>query len=89
MKTRIFRDGKVHVMDRMCDTCIFRRGNKMHLQDGRVDEMVASATKSDSTIICHETLDGAHAACRGFFDRHATAPLQIAERLGFIEWVEA
>jgi hypothetical protein len=27
---------------------------------------------------------GGNSVCRGFFDRHKTAPLQIAERLGFI-----
>lgn len=60
----------------------------MHLQPGRLSEMVQSAKGNESTIICHSTLDGPNAGCRGFFDRHQTQTLQIAERLGLIEWVE-
>lgn len=84
----VFRDGKVHVMSAMCATCIFRPGNLMKLERGRVAEMVKEAKSKDSTIVCHSTLDGPNAACRGFFDRHATQPLQVAERLGCIEWQE-
>jgi len=80
----VFRDGKVHVCARMCDTCIFRPGNLMYLEDGRVESMVREATGNESCITCHETLSGYQAVCRGFFDRHATAPLQIADRLGYI-----
>ena len=56
----------------------------MDLQDGRVAEMVAESTAAESCIPCHETLEGDQAVCRGFFEKHATQPLQIAERLGFI-----
>jgi len=87
MKSRKpFRDGKVHVCRAMCSTCIFRPGNLMHLEEGRVEQMVRDAKKKESAITCHETLDGKQAVCRGFFERHATQPLQIAERLGYIEW---
>lgn len=79
-----YRQGKVHVMRRMCPTCVFRPGNKMHLEEGRVEEMVAEATAEDSAIICHSTLDSDNAVCRGFFDRHSTPTLQIADRLGAI-----
>jgi hypothetical protein len=86
----VFRDGKIHVMEKMCKTCIFRPGNLMQLEPGRVEGMVRDATADDSCIPCHSTLylsgRPEHAVCRGFFDRHATAPLQIAERLGMIEW---
>ena len=87
-KYDMFRDGKVHVCEKMCSTCVFRPGNLMRLEDGRVEGMVEDATKADSTIVCHQTLDGRNAACRGFFDKHKTQPLQIAERLGFIEFVK-
>ena len=53
---------------------------------GTVEMMVAESVKDDATIPCHETLDGGNSVCRGFFDRHKTGPLQIAEPLGFIEW---
>jgi len=87
-KLKPYRDGKVHVMKSMCSTCVFRPGNLMHLEPGRLDQMVRDAVKAESTIICHSTLEGAQACCRGFFDRHATAPLQIAERIGLIEYVK-
>lgn len=83
----VYRDGFVHVCERMCSTCVFRSGNLMHLDDGRLDGMIAEAVAADSTIVCHSTLDGPNAACRGFFDRHATQPLQLAARLGFVRYV--
>lgn len=55
--------------------------------------MVEQATEDESAIVCHKTLYGGrgrkmkNAICRGFFDKHPTAPLQIADRLGLIEYV--
>lgn len=89
MRTDVFYDGKVHVCKRLCSTCIFRPGNLMDLEEGRRDELVAKAVESDGQIPCHETLERSRGAiCRGYYDRHRTATLQIAQRLGFIEWVE-
>lgn len=89
MNHAIYVDGRVRVMRRMCDTCIFRSGNLMRLEPGRVDGMVRDAVARDSTIVCHDTLTHPlHAACRGFFDRHKTQPLQVAERLRLVRWVE-
>ena len=57
----------------------------MDLRRGRVKEMVSQAKRLDSVIVCHATLGTRkNAVCRGFFDAHATAPLQIADRLGMI-----
>lgn len=84
----VFRDGRVHVCAEMCETCIFHPGNLMRLRSGRVRQMVDEATRDDSTIVCHATLDGDNAACRGFFDRFPTTSLQIAERLGFIDFID-
>ena len=85
----IFRNDRVHVLARKCDTCIFRPGNLMRLSRGTVKEMVRRAMRDDTAIICHETLDAdQHAVCRGFYDKHPTQSLQIAERLGFIAEVE-
>jgi len=86
-KFDVYRDGKIHVCKRQCETCIFRDGG-MHLNPGRLEQLVSEAVKNESTIVCHDTLDGPNAACAGFFHRHKTAPLQIAERLGLIEFVE-
>lgn len=86
----VYRDGKVHVLAEECETCVFRPGNRMRLEPGRLAGMVRDAKRADSTIVCHSTLyrtDGVrHAACRGFFDRHPTTPLQVAERLGCVEY---
>lgn len=88
MKNNTYRDGKVHVKGSMCKTCIFRPGNKMHLEEGRVEEMVKEATCEGGAIICHGTLGTKkNAVCRGFFDKHKTSTLQVAERLGFIQEV--
>ena len=52
--------------------------------------MVDDSLKSDSAIICHDTLDGAQAVCRGFFDLHwrDTLPLRAAVALNVLEEVE-
>lgn len=72
----------------MCSTCIFRQGNLMQLNSGRVRDMIDTAKSKDSAITCHQTLDGDNAVCRGFFDRYPTTPLQLAERLGLVEMVK-
>ena len=82
-----YRNGRVHVCASMCATCIFRPGDKMHLSPGRLAEMVKEASAEESAIICHSTLGTkAQAVCRGFFDKHRTSALQIAERMGVIEF---
>jgi hypothetical protein len=48
--------------------------------------MVDEARGHESAIVCHQTLDGDNAVCRGFFERYPTTPLQIAERTGLIRW---
>lgn len=84
----VYRGGRVHVRAERCATCVFRAGNPMELRRGRVREMIEEARANESAIVCHATLGtGANAVCRGFFDRHATAPLEIADRLGLVAWV--
>lgn len=86
---RIYVDGRVRVAREMCSTCVFRPGNLMSLAPGRLAGMIRDATRDESTIVCHSTLDlPLQAACRGFFDRHPTQPLQVAERLGLIREVD-
>ncbi len=85
-----YYDGKVHVMAEQCDTCIFRPGNLMDLEPGRVAGMIREARANDSCIPCHETIYGQapqEAVCRGFFDRHATMPLRLAIAMNVIEEV--
>ena len=87
MKHNVYRDGRVHVLAERCPTCIFRAGNLMELRRGRVRGMLDEAIANDSAIVCHSTLStGGDAVCRGFFETRPTTPLQLAERLGLIEW---
>jgi hypothetical protein len=65
-----FRDGKLWVLDRKCDLCIFRPGNLMHLDEGRRDDMVQDCIDKDTVIPCHETLTGPRSVCRGLYDLH-------------------
>lgn len=89
MKTYdVFRDGKVHVMADKCSTCIFRPGNLMGLEPGRVKSLVDETVAQDTVIYCHKTLDANTAVCRGLFDSHKTTMLQLAERLDVIRWQE-
>lgn len=79
------RDGKVWVMTERCPTCIFHAGNLMNLKDGTVGKMKREADARGSCIVCHEGMHGPNAAiCRGYYDNHQSALLQIAERLGVI-----
>lgn len=85
-RTNVFRDGRLWVQERKCDTCIFRPGNLMHLDPGRCQETTAEAIREGGVIPCHKTLGGDEAVCRGFFDvaKHEVAGLSVAERLGIM-----
>lgn len=85
----VWRDGAVHVLSERCATCIFRGGNLMHLESGRVKEMVDHCLANDSVIPCHKTIyvEGVRpAVCRGFFDAYAESiwPLRLAAALDYI-----
>lgn len=89
----VYRDGKLHVCDRMCETCIFRPGNLMHLEPGRVEGMVRDALVDQSVIVCHKTLakePKQNAACRGFVDRYGrqVAAIVLARQAQVIQFIE-
>lgn len=70
--TNVADDTGVRVMQAQCSTCIFRPGNLMQLQEGRVEQMVSECLEMQGVIPCHKTLQGdVQAICRGFFDRYA------------------
>lgn len=84
----VYRDGKVHVLNRKCSTCVF--GPRRPVDQERVDGMVADADRNESTIVCHSTLytDGVdNAACRGYFDLRSSVSLRMADALGVVEFV--
>ncbi|WP_369226708.1 hypothetical protein AB5J52_39360 [Streptomyces sp. R39] len=78
--------GTVRLCARRCDTCIFHPGNLMHLQPGRVTEMVTRAGRAEGHVVCHKTLGTeASAICRGFADgpdQGRSLALRLARALG-------
>jgi hypothetical protein len=67
--------GESRVLSERCTTCIFRPGNLMFLEPGRLASLLA-ATLPNSYVVCHDTLtygnfpDYGPAMCRGFVDRY-------------------
>lgn len=63
----------------------------MHLNPGRLAEMAKNVRATEGYVTCHNTLDlplRRRVICRGSFDRYKTRIIQLAERMGFIEWVD-
>ncbi len=80
----------LRVATEQCSTCIFRPGNLMHLHVGRLATMAKEVQATEGYVTCHQTLDRPlrqRVVCRGSFDRFKTQIIQVAERLGFIEWI--
>ncbi|MFF4501601.1 hypothetical protein [Streptomyces sp. NPDC001401] len=78
--------GTVRLCARRCATCIFRPGNLMDLQPGRLADMVTRARRTEGHIVCHATLGtAAPAICRGFADgpdQGRSLALRLARALG-------
>lgn len=76
--TRLLR-----LLSERCSTCIFRAGNPMHLEPGKLQQMVQQALNDGTWIICHQTLSyGDHpdyggAICRGFADAYGHLAMWI------------
>lgn len=63
----------------------------MHLAEGRREQMVTDADRDGGCIPCHSHTyrsEPVKPMCRGYFDVATSGPVQIAARLGFIEWYE-
>ena len=91
MRTNAYRDGQVHVLTEKCQTCVFRAGNLMRLQEGRLKDLVDSNLAEDTALVCHATLykDGVdNAVCRGYFDAYGTevTPLRMAQMMDLIAY---
>lgn len=84
--------GKIRVLDRMCDTCIFRPGAKMGLESERFAEVERTNIEKGALLTCHDTLsygsypDFGPAACFGFWERHGrhVAAGRIALLIGIL-----
>ncbi|ROO62991.1 hypothetical protein EDC02_5000 [Micromonospora sp. Llam0] len=84
--------GKSRMLSRQCATCIFKPGNPMHLQEGRLRDLLAETLAAGTYVVCHSTLphylypNAQPAICRGFADGYTSQALQVIGRLwGFIE----
>lgn len=93
MSKPVYADGKVHVMKVKCSTCIFRPGNLMNLEPGRVKEMVDGSIADGAAITCHKTIHGQaeqEAVCRGFFDAYAeqVPALRMAQAMRIMRGVD-
>lgn len=81
------KDG-LYVKAEQCSTCIFRPGNLMSLQAGRVKGMTEDTDRNDTNVICHQTLDQpVGAMCKGSVDRRPGQVVRIAERIGHLRLV--
>lgn len=88
-------DGNMRVQRQRCGTCIFWDENRMCLEPGRRERMVAEADAANSWITCHQTLpysqyDAPQAVCHGYWI-HAkliSFRLRIALMLNAVSYVE-
>ncbi len=80
-----YRNGRVHIQRAMCKSCIY--GPRSPIGIERRTEMERSAERAGRCIVRHSTLGTAeNAGCRGHLDAGCSV-LQIAVRLGVVEWV--
>jgi hypothetical protein len=90
----VYRDGRVHVLESKCASCIFRSVNDGRIQGlapGRVGNMVLDARRAESVIPCHMTIyddEVQPAICRGYFDNSADSvpALRLAQLMGLITY---
>jgi hypothetical protein len=79
----------LHIMAAQCSTCIFRPGNLMQLNRGRLRDMVESTARDDTNVICHQTLDQpVGALCAGSVEQQPGQMARIAQRLNAVVLVE-
>lgn len=86
-----YRDGKVHVCERLCETCIFKAGTPIPPE--RVQQMVDDSREQGTGIICHSTLNTKpqrNAICRGYYERHGNESTAVRAAVAFdvIKFVE-
>lgn len=87
--------GKIRILEDKCKDCIFRPGNLMHLEGGRLKEVVDGNLAASALLTCHNTLPGNDAeadpaACKGFWDSYGlqTAAGRYAQFVIGIIWVK-
>lgn len=84
--------GKVRVLSRRCETCIFWPDDRMDLGPERTAEIERENIRKGTLLTCHSTLPyGEHpdfgpAACYGFWTKHGRRMLigRIAALIGIL-----
>lgn len=89
----VYHSGMVHIKAELCATCVFRPGNLMMLQPGRLKDLVDENLANGSAITCHKTTFGQaeqEATCRGFFDAYGdkVPAFRLAKAMDAIKEVE-
>lgn len=87
-------DPRPRVLSERCSSCVFRPGNLMHLQPGRLADLTATNRERGTLLICHQTLDHdgdadtAEAVCRGYWDAYGadSSVTQVMGRLFGPDW---
>lgn len=88
-QTPVYDKAGLHVMAEPCSTCIFKPGNLMRLDKGRVKDMTDSTDREDTNVVCHQTLgQPVGALCHGSVERRPGQMVRIGERLNAIVKVQ-
>lgn len=83
-----------HLLTRKCSSCIYRPGNQMHLENGRVEEMTQRSRDQDANVICHQSKDmtgelTVNAWCAGSIEEVGHGQMiRIMNRLGLMPEME-
>jgi hypothetical protein len=75
------------VAEKMCNECLFTK-NKI-VSDERRAQLIAEIEKSGTYFVCHKgSLTGNNQlCCRGFYERHRTLAIALAEHLQVVKFV--
>ena len=78
---------RVKVYDQRCQTCVFWPGNRMHLNPGRLADLVKHNRAASAALECHTSTHGRMpqtVLCRGYLDAYGdeTTSVQVYQRMG-------
>lgn len=79
--------GLLKVADKQCKQCLF--GKDKIVSEERMHEVLAQCKAKDDHFLCHlGTINGEKVVCRGFYQKHTSQLIRIAERLNMVEIVK-
>lgn len=89
MTHKVYVNGRVHVRNKRCSTCIF--GNTSPVDVERREGMIKACSVNDGVIPCHHHLHDhspIEPVCRGFFDLDQTISLRLAALYNVLMFVD-